>query len=238
MDAYSIPATSGIYRIVCSVTGKFYIGSAVNLQNRWSVHQHFLKKGTHTNSKLQRAWNKYGPESFIFEVIELVLVPELLTAREQYWFDKLKPFGNKGFNLDRVAGSRLGAKMLPHVKEALRNAHLGKPAPSRGKKASLETREKMRVYRLGKKHRPETIENMCATRLGHPVSEKVRNTLGESRKRTYIVTSPDGVEQVIHGISAFCREHGLNYSCMVYVAQGKYRQHRGWKARYPEMDRG
>jgi len=65
---------------------------------------------------LQAAWNKYGPDVFTFEVLEYVL-PMSLTAREQYWFEKLKPFDKKGFNLDRVAGSSLVVLSLkPAVK--------------------------------------------------------------------------------------------------------------------------
>ncbi len=86
-----IPETSGIYRITCIPTSKFYIGSAVNLYHRRVCHFNDLQHGTHRNSRLQRAWNKYGPDAFTFEVLELILIPFLL-EREQYWFDKLQPF--------------------------------------------------------------------------------------------------------------------------------------------------
>src|SRR5712691_8441322 len=104
------PETPGIYRITCIVTGKFYIGSAVNLRKRQKDHRHLLNQGTHRNPKLQNAWRKYGKDAFSFDILELVLTPELLTAREQYWFNKLKPFDKNGYNIDRVAGSRYGSK--------------------------------------------------------------------------------------------------------------------------------
>src|SRR6266700_6394202 len=108
MNSCDIPATPGIYRITCIVTKKIYIGSAINLRARWQNHCAYLRQNKHHNPKLQNAWNKYGPDAFVFEVLEIVLIPDLLTAREQYWFSKLKPFGNKGFNLAPIAGSSLG----------------------------------------------------------------------------------------------------------------------------------
>src|SRR6266702_5002666 len=108
MDADSIPATCGIYRITNTTNGMFYIGSAVNLYKRRGTHSYYLRRNAHHNPKLQAAWNKYGEASFTFEVVEFVLVPELLTAREQYWLETLKPFGRKGFNIARIAGSSLG----------------------------------------------------------------------------------------------------------------------------------
>src|SRR5258708_22007982 len=126
---YTIPATSGIYRITCTVTGKIYIGSAMNLRNRWNDHrQHFHGKN-HPNKKLQNAWYKYGEQAFTFEVLELVL-PMSLTAREQYWFKKLKPFGNKGFNIAPIAGSSLGLKHSAETREKLRLARLTQPNPN------------------------------------------------------------------------------------------------------------
>lgn len=103
------PLASGIYKITCLANKKIYIGSATNLRKRRNSHLHALRQNKHENSILQRTWNKYGEQSFTFEVLELVL-SVLLTAREQYWFNKAKPFDKKGFNLLREAGSPLGIK--------------------------------------------------------------------------------------------------------------------------------
>ena len=47
----TIPTTSGI-RIVCVPTGKFYIGSAVNLRKPYSDHFTALRHNTHFNPKI------------------------------------------------------------------------------------------------------------------------------------------------------------------------------------------
>lgn len=147
-----IPAASGVYKIICTANKRIYIGSALNLLRRRHDHFSELRRNKHSNPHLQNAWNKYGEQAFIFEVLELVL-PMSLTAREQYWFKKLKPFGKKGFNSVPEAGSNLGKKWSPEQIENMRRAKLGK-------KPSSETIEKMRQAHLGQKHMPETLEKM------------------------------------------------------------------------------
>ncbi len=172
MDADSIPATCGIYRITNTTNGMFYIGSAVNLYKRRGTHSYYLRRNAHHNPKLQAAWNKYGEASFTFEVVELVLVPELLTAREQYWLETLKPFGHKGFNIARIAGSSLGIKRSAETCEKIGAAH-------RGLKPSPEAREKNRQSQLGKpgywtdkKFSPEMSANMSVVRRGRPAHNR------------------------------------------------------------------
>ena len=76
----------GIYRITCSITGKFYIGSAANMQTRWAGHRSYLSRGKHHSKHLQYAWSKYGPDVFIFEVIEACQGEQLLRAKERgHW---------------------------------------------------------------------------------------------------------------------------------------------------------
>src|ERR1700730_6768615 len=127
MDPLNIPDASGIYRIICVPTGKMYIGSAVNLRIRHKNHFNTLRNNQHKNPKLRRAYAKYGPDAFVFEILELVLVTEMLTAREQYWITKLNPW----FNIARIAGSNLGMKQ------------------------SAEAIEKSRIGRTGMKRTPE-----------------------------------------------------------------------------------
>ena len=51
---------SGIYQILNTVNGKFYIGSAVDFTLRWAQHKWEFKNNRHSNTHLQRAYNKYG----------------------------------------------------------------------------------------------------------------------------------------------------------------------------------
>lgn len=61
--------TCGVYEIVNTVNGKRYVGSSVNIEQRWSAHKSNLRRGRHHSIHLQRAWDKYGEHSFTFSVI-------------------------------------------------------------------------------------------------------------------------------------------------------------------------
>ncbi|WP_419883938.1 GIY-YIG nuclease family protein [Peribacillus sp. B-H-3] len=122
-----IDTLSGIYKITCTDTGKFYIGSAVNICMRWSTHLHDLRKNQHENTYLQNSFNKYGEEAFKFEIVESIIDKEMLVEREQFWFDELKPYDrNIGFNILKVAGSCLGKKLKESTKNKLKRV-LNKP---------------------------------------------------------------------------------------------------------------
>jgi group I intron endonuclease len=170
-----IPTSSGIYRITCTITGLIYVGSAVNLRRRWITHCSDLRRNKHGNPKLQRAFNKYGSDAFSFEVLELILIPEMLIPREQYWFSRLQPFGSRGFNIAKVAGSTLGRKASPEAIEKNRIGHLGQ-VRNIGRRASPEAIAKMSAAKrgkpiphwIGKKHSQETIEKLRITHLGQP----------------------------------------------------------------------
>ena len=62
----------GIYLIFNLVSGKRYVGSSINIYNRFHEHIHILKRNEAHNKHLQNSWNKYGEESFVFQVLEFV----------------------------------------------------------------------------------------------------------------------------------------------------------------------
>src|SRR6266567_1065661 len=161
-----LPDASGIYKITCTTNKKIYIGSALNLRKRKWQHFCDLRRGNHSNIHLQRAWNKHTESAFTFEVLELVL-PMNTTAREQYWLDKLKPFGRNGFNLARDAAS-----------------------PGNGRKHTPEELEKMK----GRKQSPEAIENHRRAMIGHKPSDKTIEAARQSHLGKK--QSPDHIEKL------------------------------------------
>ena len=105
MKNEEVPRSSGVYRILCKPTGKFYIGGTMSLKARWNLHRQRLRQREHHNIYLQQAWHKYGEESFEFSVLELVEAAALLQA-EQAWIDKTGCTNRKiGFNIFPLAGS-------------------------------------------------------------------------------------------------------------------------------------
>lgn len=102
---------AGIYSLTNKTTGKRYIGQTVYLNGRKGDHLLNLRRNQHNNDYLQKAFNKYGEEDFIFEVLEVV--PKLengandkdkLTEREQYWMDYYKAYDRDyGYNINPSA---------------------------------------------------------------------------------------------------------------------------------------
>lgn len=97
---------SGIYKITCMPTGKMYIGSALNFRKRFKDHRSLLNLGNHHSIKLQRAWNKYGKDSFNFEII-LACSKENLIWYEQLVMDAYQAV-KRGFNVCPIAGNCAG----------------------------------------------------------------------------------------------------------------------------------
>lgn len=81
---------SGIYQILNLVNGHCYIGSSNNIKKRWITHKRQLKINKHHSIYLQRAWNKYGSESFKLIILQETNELELFHF-EEIWHTKLKP---------------------------------------------------------------------------------------------------------------------------------------------------
>jgi group I intron endonuclease len=145
---------SGIYEILNLKNGERYIGSAVDLRHRRSQHWGTLRKGIHRNSHLQRAWVRYGEETFEFRVVGTCPIEKLLVL-EQYMLDHLNPH----YNISPVAGSSLGIKRTDETRAKI-------SAVRKGTTDSKETRRKKSMSMLGN-----------TRRLGKPHSEKTRQKL-------------------------------------------------------------
>lgn len=92
-----------IYKIENVKTGDFYIGSTIDIKNRFKSHKGLLKKNKHYNSYLQSSYNKYGKENFEFVVLEELTnsTREELFELEQQYIDDLIP----KFNGMRTVGA-------------------------------------------------------------------------------------------------------------------------------------
>ena len=77
---------SGIYCIENIITNKKYIGQSIDVDERWRKHISELNHNYHHNDYLQKAWNKYGEDSFKFYVLEYCDICELDT-KEIYYID-------------------------------------------------------------------------------------------------------------------------------------------------------
>lgn len=147
---------SGIYEIVNLTDGKRYVGSAVDLNARWRRHLYYLRRGRHHSPHLQRAFIKYGESGFEFRAIEYC-DREILIEREQVAIDRMSP----EYNVEKVAGSRLGRKHSEETRAKMRASHANRPS----RPTTDETRRKIGDAQRGKKrgpYKPRTPEHCAA----------------------------------------------------------------------------
>jgi group I intron endonuclease len=223
----------GIYCIERISDSAVYVGQSMACRSRINQHKHHLRKGNHRNTRLQRAYNKHGEESFMFRVLE-ICDANSLDEREQFHLDKARSGGLVVFNMGDVAacpnrGRKLGPLSDEH-RLKIANAVKGyKKSPeeclaiaerARGRKTTDETKEKQRQAKLGRKLTDEHRASLSKARKGkpHPTNEAARQRLIE-RNKTMVYT-PEIIEKMRQVKLGYkhtdeakekCRQASLNY---------------------------
>lgn len=158
---------SGIYRILNCLNGHCYIGSSVNIVRRWKGHLKGLQLGKHGNQRLQRAFDKYGEENFVFEVIEET---EDLIAREQFYLDTSHP----EYNISPTARNCAGTIHSEENRQRMSAAQSNR---------SPDTRARISAAHKGKHHSPETRQKLSAINKGKPSTLKGRLHTSDAQLR-------------------------------------------------------
>lgn len=175
---------SVIYAIEHIVSGKRYVGSAINFKRRQALHVWALSRDRHYNPHLQHAWNKYGADAFQFLILEVIEDKSIIYAREQWWIDQ----ASDRYNICEVAGSALGRKATEETRQKLREARKGYKHDEAARQAIKDalarpgTREKMKVINKGRKHTAEARANMSRGQKGRVLSAETRQKMSEAHK--------------------------------------------------------
>ena len=182
---------SGIYLIKNIINKKVYIGSAVNIDKRWKEHKKLLKQGKHHSIHLQQAWDKYGEQSFKFEVLEEVQKQEHLLSYEQVYLDYYKSYeGDKGYNICKVAGSPLGLRRSEETKKKLSEAKTGIKFSEEHKQKLREAKTGIKFSEEHKQKLREALRNMSEehkrkiseARIGTKLSEEHKNKISKAAR--------------------------------------------------------
>ncbi len=170
---------SGIYTIHHIVSGKKYVGQAVNIGQRWTKHKWELRGGAHINRHLQAAWNKYGADAFKFSVVEHCDVDQL-NEREMYHIAIWK---SQDLCYNQTEG---GGGCRGYVPSAETRAKLS--ASGKGKVFSDEHRAKISAAKKGKVLSAETKAKMGAANkgnqhsLGYTHTDEAKAKMGAANK--------------------------------------------------------
>lgn len=178
--------TVGVYGIRNTITGKYYVGSSVDIRRRWVTHKKKLALGVHTGIKLLYAWVKYGPDAWKWVVLEECL-PERkhLLEREQHWIDFLSAYENGYNSLPKAGQGTRGRKQAPEVvvkRVATRRAR-------NNYSHTKETRKLIGDIQRGKKHGSMTEaqkRRISETHKKNGMSELERQRIAKmARERVY-----------------------------------------------------
>ncbi len=184
---------AGVYTITNNANGKCYVGSSINLDNRRKQHFSKLLNNKHVNSHLQNAYNKYGKDSFTFEIVEMIEIDDdiknKLLDREQFWIDLLNP----EYNILPVAGSTL---RYHHTEETKRKISKSTKGMQKSEEHAKHIRESQKGKKLSEEHKKK-------------LSQAAKRRKGQSN---YCIISVDGV--IYTSMKQACEELGIKLGCM------------------------
>lgn len=180
---------SAIYAIVNRETRDMYVGSAVVVNRRWSAHRRDLARQSHYNTRLQRAFDKYGAAAFDWEIVQFVENRANLIEREQFWLNFFRP----AYNGRPVANSPLGtkhsaktrakmsaaAKKRGFTEEHRRNISLAKKGICT---ISEEQIKRLSVMNKGKTLSAETKAKISATSTGRYHTDEAKKKISDANK--------------------------------------------------------
>jgi len=223
MDYKQLNTHSGIYKIICEINDKFYIGSSVNLRKRINRHLNDLLNNRHPSSYLQNAFNKYGRNSFHVIIVEefnkdKISKKELLEI-EQIYLDKLKPFLREiGYNTCSIASSPNTGRLSSETKNKISKS-------MKGHLVSEETKRKIGEGNKNKKMSKEAIEKIRISKIGLKQTDENVN----KRAKDYSFIGPDGKIYKGKNLKRFAEKHHLHRSNLNMVLSGKRKSHHGFK---------
>lgn len=174
----------GVYAIHCLITDRRYIGSSINIENRWATHRSELNLNKHYSVDLQKDYNLYGKDQVVYSVIECVEKEHNLKRREQYWIDFYKKtMYNRSPSAFSVKGTKRTEEQKKHssVKAKARCTEEWKEAVSeRVKRQYEEGKFGPKTWtEEGKKIKSEKLSKALK---GHP-STRTKPISEESRER-------------------------------------------------------
>jgi len=168
-----------IYIIKNIKNNKVYIGiTSRNVQTRWKEHIYKLNKKSHENKLLQKDWNKYGKDMFIFEILKKCDYSKL-EKNENFYINKYKST-NKKFGYNNKSEGYNGG-MTDAVKEKISLSVSGEKHPNHGKKLSKETKIKISNSHRGIKFSKEHKENLSKSHIGNKSRAYSKNKKATSK---------------------------------------------------------
>ena len=202
---------TGIYGILNKITGKWYVGQAVDIARREKQERAYLAKGSfhgsrRNNEHMVASWKAYGPDAFEWHVLEKCKLDEL-DEREVFWIKQKDSYHN-GYNQTVGGGGRRGYHLTEETKRKLSKSLKGRSLPE-------ETRQKMRV-----------------AHIGHQVTQRCRDCTRERSSIAVEQIYDDGSTRVWASATAAASALGIYQSNITKCCRGKLSRTGGFRWRY------
>lgn len=234
----------------------FYVGKGKDRR----CYQHLTDKMEYSRNKrltghIQNL-RKKGLEPKVIKIQENMKEEDAYILEEE----KILEYGRIGFDEDGILMNFFIANR-PVPKFGEHNGFYGRQHTqetkdligdkNRGRKHTQETREKMSASHTGKPkseehkrkigdaHRGRTLKEETKQKLReHNLKDEVVKKNRESKMQVWIVTRPDGTEEEVEDLTLYCKDNGLNRSCMYKVSLKIRNHHKGFKCRKKYPDEG
>lgn len=230
---------TGIYKLYYNGSNSFYVGSASrSFQLRLNTHLCELRKGTHHNEPLQRAYSKYGEECLVMEPL-IICGVDVMIEMEEFAIRCLKP----SYNASKSGATRRGVKASKETREKLSKSRKGKSLSDSHKlniskgllnantTVSEEHREKLRILMSGRVVSNETRDKIRQANIGKKQSDEIKGKRAASLRRPvnlnkYCFIHEDGTE-VYETLYYMKNTYNLN-SHVHGLVNGKRNSTKGW----------
>lgn len=218
--------TQGIYKINNTVVSNaYYLGSSMDIDDRWTVHRWALRNNRHENSRLQRAWNKYGESAFSFEIIEVFVgtLHELLLREDEY----LEKLPETCYNIRRSS-----YKIQPYDAITREKISYGvKEHWRKNRKRLIESLTRSRQSDEYKHKMSESCRSVWTEEMKEQMSHDRTGTKNSMTDRTIYTLENALTSETFTGMKCdFLRMYPtLNYTGLKKLLDGKWKKYRGWK---------
>lgn len=198
-----------IYKAVCLINNKIYIGQTKCLSKRIKEHIRSAKKGN-TNSVFHKAISKYGIDNFKFE--EVYNGDDDIDNIEAYFIRYYCSYFKNGFGYNMSFGA--ANKGFNH---------------SEAYKLQLSKRMKNNSYAKGRKLTDIDKERLRLARLKNPICETSKLKMNDDKLNLNIFTFINKDIVFSGNMRDFSKLYKLNRSNITKLCSGKLKTLHGWK---------
>lgn len=219
----------GYVYMITSPTGRIYVGSTINIEQRWNNYKKYNCKD---QPKIYNSLIKYKVENHIFEIVWQGSVLEMYKYETLigWGFNVLEP-NNLNLALpkygdiyncvsketkDKIAKANKGKVVSENTKNKIRFSKQNISQTTKNKMSISAknkiitdiTKENMRIAQTGRKHSEKTKEKMGNWQIGKKLTQETKDKI--SKKHTGKKISKEHIEKAAKGYMKPILQYDLN----------------------------